>query len=189
VIGGDDDSRGAIINSAPVSVSSVSGPAPDNALIQSLPVTVSIDSVLSGTILSSNPVSVIWQIVSVSTGTAVSSPVSIQWTAVTVSDAITVSLPVGVEICSNYPVRVVGTTTNYYSTLQAAYDSASDNETIQAQALTVFTENLNFNRNVSVTIKGGYNCDYSANTGKTELKGMMRISGGTLTIKDFILKK
>ncbi len=166
VIGGDESERGAVIESAPVSISI--GIVPSNTLINSQSVSVSMSSIPSNTLINS-------------------SPVSVQW--LEIANGITVSQQVSVDICSNYPARVVGTTTNYYSTLQAAYDSASDNETIQAQALTAFTENLNINRSVSVTIEGGYNCDYSSNTGNTELKGTMTISGGTLTIKDFILKK
>ncbi len=167
VVGGDESERGAVIESAPVSV--LFGSVPDSTVLHSSPVTVTFSgAVADGTVISSKPVSILWDIVSGGT---------------------VVSLPVGVEICSALSVRVVGTSTNYYSTLQSAYDSALDNETIQAQALTVFTENLNVNRNVSVTIEGGYNCDYSAKTGNTELKGTMTISGGTVKVKNFILKK
>ncbi|HDH11382.1 MAG TPA: hypothetical protein ENG83_04150 [Nitrospirae bacterium] len=61
-----------------------------------------------------------------------------------------------------------------------------DGDTIQAQALT-FTENLNFNRNISVTLEGGYDCNYSAIIGNTTLNGNMTISNGTITTENLII--
>ncbi|MBI4654125.1 MAG: hypothetical protein HY752_03930 [Nitrospirae bacterium] len=184
VIGGDEDSRGALIEAKPVSVSI--GNVPSGTVISSMPVSVNIGYVPEGTVISSNPVSV--NIGYIPEGSIISSsPVSVQW--LEIANGIIVSQQVSIDICSDYPVRVVGTSTNYYSTLQAAYDAALDGETIQAQALTAFTENLVFGGTKSVTVEGGYNCDYTSNTGKTELKGTMRISGGTVKIKNFILKK
>ena len=161
VVGND-----SLIASAPVSV--LFGSVPDSTVLHSSPVTVTFSgAVADGTVLSSMPVSILWDIASGGT---------------------VVSLPVGVEICSALPVKVVGTSTNYYSTLQSAYNAALDGDTIQSQAIE-FTENLNINLNKSVILDGGYNCDYTSNTGNTELKGTMTISGGTVKVKNFILKK
>lgn len=165
VIGGDEDSRGALIEAKPVSVSI--GNVPSDTIISSMPVSVNIGYVPEGTVISSNPVSVQW---------------------LEIANGITVSQQVSVEICSALSVRVVGTSTNYYSTLQGAYDAALDEEIIQAPAV-IFTENLNINQNKTVTLEGGYDCDFTANTGNTELKGTMTISGGTVKVKNFILKK
>lgn len=93
-----------------------------------------------------------------------------------------------VQPCPNQPVRIAGTTPVYYPTLQAAYDAAADGAVIQSRNLQ-FTENLSVNRNVSVTLQGGYVCDYSATSGVTNLKGMITTSAGTLTIKDFVLQQ
>ena len=89
------------------------------------------------------------------------------------------------EASSSLPVRIGST---YYSSLQAAYDAAVNGATIQAQAV-VFTENLNINRNISITLQGGYNVDYTAIIGKTSLQGQMTVSNGTVTAKEFVLKK
>jgi hypothetical protein len=89
------------------------------------------------------------------------------------------------------PVRISGTTPRYFSTLQAAYSAAVAGEIIQCQSGTI-TENPVFNRNIAVTIDGGYSTDYSRTTGSTTaLKGMVQTlsGGGILTLKNFILNK
>ncbi len=42
------------------------------------------------------------------------------------------------------------------------------------------------NQNKSVTMEGGYNCDYTVQTGNTTLNGTMTTSDGTLTIGNFV---
>ena len=85
------------------------------------------------------------------------------------------------------PVRITGATSVYYSTLQAAYDTAVDGDVIQSQASN-FIENLNINRNISITLEGGYDCGYTAVTGETTLNGTMTISDGIVATGDFVLK-
>jgi len=76
----------------------------------------------------------------------------------------------------------------YYSTVQAAYNAASNGDTIKVTAKTI-TENLNINRNISVNLEGGYDKTHTNITGTTTLKGMIQTfsGGGTLTIKNFII--
>jgi subtilisin family serine protease len=91
--------------------------------------------------------------------------------------------------CQDQPVRIVRTDTAY-NTLQQAYDAAWDNDIIQAQALTLI-QNLNVNRNISVTLSGGYPCNYSTNTDSlTTLKGGISTSagGGVITLGNFLIK-
>ncbi len=57
-------------------------------------------------------------------------------------------------------------TSEYYYKLQTAYDSARDGDTIQSRAI-IFSEDLYINLNKSVTLEGGYDCNYTPNTGKT----------------------
>jgi YD repeat-containing protein len=85
-------------------------------------------------------------------------------------------------------IRIAGATPVYYATLQAAYDAAASGNTIQMRAVSR-TESLNVNRDITVSIEGGYNSDYSSITGMTTLLGSIRTytGGGTLTIKNFIL--
>jgi hypothetical protein len=79
-------------------------------------------------------------------------------------------------------IRIPGESQEYYSLLQDAYDNANEGDTIQCQDFS-FAENLNINRQISVTLEGGWrDCGYTNNTGKTILNGNMTISDGILTI-------
>jgi PKD repeat protein len=86
--------------------------------------------------------------------------------------------------CSNSPVRVGSV---YYSSLQVAYDAADNGTTIESQAFS-FTGDINIDRDISVTIEGGYNCEYTGNIGKTTLIGNMTTSQGTLTTENFVIE-
>lgn len=73
----------------------------------------------------------------------------------------------------------------YYTSLNYAYNAATDNDIILSQA-TVFTEDLFIDdiSNKSVTLNGGYDCDYNdPPNGITVLNGNMIISNGTLKIE------
>lgn len=94
------------------------------------------------------------------------------------------SITANFQLCYQ-PVRIAGTTPVYYTTLQSAYDAAVEGDTIQTRTV-VFSDNLNTNRNISITLQGGYNCNYSAVTGKTIFNGMMTVSDGVVTIGDYI---
>jgi hypothetical protein len=84
-------------------------------------------------------------------------------------------------------VRIAGATPVYYQSLQAAYDAAQNGDTIQSRAGTM-VENLAVNRSVTVTMEGGYDCEYTAKTGKTILAGNMDVTGGTIAVGDFSLE-
>jgi len=73
--------------------------------------------------------------------------------------------------------------TGTYTSLQAAYNDASNGGMIQGRDVTI-TENLNLNRPVTVTIQGGYNCDHSSVTGMTTITGNIIISEGKVTIEN-----
>lgn len=89
------------------------------------------------------------------------------------------------DTCSNLPVRIVGGSS--YLTLQSAYDAAYDGDIIQSQA-GYFIQNLDANRNISVTVDGGYDCSNTTKIGNTILKGNMTVSDGTVTIGSFELQ-
>jgi len=86
------------------------------------------------------------------------------------------------------PIRIAGATPQYFTTLQAAHDAAVNGDVIQVQATNI-TGNLNINKNIAITIEGGYSNDFLTITGMTTLKGMIQTftGGGTLTIKNFNL--
>jgi hypothetical protein len=75
-----------------------------------------------------------------------------------------------------------------YSSLQDAYNAAFIGATIKAQFVT-FAATLNINRPISVTVKGGYDCLYTANTGMTIIEGNMTVTDGViLNIENFIIE-
>lgn len=79
-----------------------------------------------------------------------------------------------------YPVRISGPA--YFNVIQSGYNAAADNEVVQIQALT-FSENLNLNRSITVTLKGGYDYNYTANASNTALLGTLTITQGTVVIE------
>lgn len=89
--------------------------------------------------------------------------------------------------CSNPPARIAGTE-SYFVTLQAAYDAAADGAIIQTQGQ-LFTENFTGNRNISVTIDGGYTCEYTANPDYTMLQGAQSITTGAVKMINFRVKQ
>jgi hypothetical protein len=98
----------------------------------------------------------------------------------------------GVNVCPNHAVNISGTT-NYYGSIQSAYLAANASNSLLVQAMTMI-ENLVLSRsNIPVSLKGGYNCTtydhtFGTNPGYTQLVGSMTISGGAVTVEDFIIK-
>ena len=86
--------------------------------------------------------------------------------------------------CASARLMRSGSVYGNYSTLQAAYDAAVDGDTIQSRAVT-FTENLTINK--SITLDGGYDCNFTSHTGTTVLSGGIDIISGTanVTIDNF----
>lgn len=103
------------------------------------------------------------------------------------SAALTKTDYITVIICPpNSTVRILRTPLTYYSSIYDAYIAASDGDTIQAQERT-YLESLSLYK--TITIDGGYTCDYSNKIGRTTLKGQVNINSGTVTIKDVVIDK
>jgi len=98
------------------------------------------------------------------------------------SDTETKTDYIDVFLCSYDPVRI---TAEYYVSIQEAYDHAFDGDMIQCQSL-VFAEDLSFDRDISVTVKGGYDCGYVTNQGDTRIKSMV-IGNGTISTEKLTL--
>jgi len=86
------------------------------------------------------------------------------------------------------PVRIAGVTPVYFFTLQSAYNAANDGQTIQSRDET-FIENININRNITLTFIGGFNCDFTASINKTTIIGNVNINNGKVTIENFNVQK
>jgi hypothetical protein len=87
--------------------------------------------------------------------------------------------------CAIGPVR--NSPTSYFDAIMTGYNVAVDGGMMQMQALS-FTENLNFNRSVAVTLQGGYDCGFSTNGGWTTLNSGMTVSAGSVTIDRLIVR-
>lgn len=90
-------------------------------------------------------------------------------------------------LCPNLPVRIEGAPPEYFVTLQAAHDATRGDSTIQSLS-DIFDEDLVINSDNSLSLKGGYTCDYSTHSGATVINGSVIISNGTVTLENFILK-
>lgn len=84
-------------------------------------------------------------------------------------------------------VRIAGFTPVYYQNIQAAYDLAEDGDVIETNAV-VLSGSLIANRMISITVTGGYDCNYEAVIGDTSISGDMTINGGAVTIEHIILE-
>lgn len=87
------------------------------------------------------------------------------------------------------PLLYIKKGSNYYSSLQAAFDAAMDQDIIQAQAQIFTINSLVFDKNgAQVTLEGGYDSTFTANTGFSLLHGMLTIGRGTLTIERMMIQ-
>jgi hypothetical protein len=85
------------------------------------------------------------------------------------------------------PVRAARPCHVYKPSIQAAYDMAEDLETIKTRDVS-FVGDLTFNRDISVSLKGGYDCEYRTNTARTLIVGTFTISAGTVTVENLTFK-
>jgi len=86
-----------------------------------------------------------------------------------------------------YHVRVDGNPNVFYPSIQNAFDIVSDDSVVRLQEFT-FTETLTLNQAVAVSLLGGYNADYSSQTGITTIKGTLTIAKGSLIISGVVIR-
>ena len=81
------------------------------------------------------------------------------------------------------PVRI-GTNPPAYTSLQGAYNAASDGSAISARSVT-FSEALVFDKNVGIDLKGGYGGNttgFDSVVGTSTIAGSLSVTGGTVNI-------
>jgi hypothetical protein len=88
--------------------------------------------------------------------------------------------------CANYPFNIGGTISSYAS-IHAAYEAMSSGDILLIHSLEN-TENLAFDIDKTVTLKGGYGCGFSSNPGYTRVKGSLTISSGKVTVENIKIK-
>lgn len=84
------------------------------------------------------------------------------------------------------PVRISGGAP--YEGLSLAYAAAANNAVIQARAISFDNGDLICDRLASVSFIGGYNADFSVNSGLTAVKGRLLIRKGTVRVGGLALK-
>jgi PKD repeat protein len=92
---------------------------------------------------------------------------------------------INASACANQPARIAGSG-SLFPNIQSACDNAGD-DTIEAQALD-FTGGLTLINSASVTLKGGFLCDYSANPMLSTINGPLTISGGPVSIDRIVVR-
>ena len=103
------------------------------------------------------------------------------------TSAVSKSNYITVNTCSQLPVRILRNPPVYYNLLQTAYSNAQNDETIQVQAIT-FTEEFDATLENTITIDGGYTCDYSTNPDMTLINGSASMSFGTTTMQNIAVQ-
>jgi uncharacterized repeat protein (TIGR01451 family) len=79
-------------------------------------------------------------------------------------------------------VRIKGPPEVPYGSIQSAYDNAQPNgDTIQARA-TTFMESVTFNRDINVSLEGGYDHGYGSRSSLTLIRGSLTIGLGVVTV-------
>jgi len=89
--------------------------------------------------------------------------------------------------CPNPLVRINDETTGYSFIRSTYVNVAADNDIMRLQGRT-FRENLILDKNINITLAGGYNCEFSSNAGYATLSGQVTISDGTVTMDRVIIK-
>jgi len=93
------------------------------------------------------------------------------------------------EACSTNPVNNLRSALTYAS-VQAAYDdlvNTLNGDTLQIVA-TSFSGGLILDRNISITLEGGCNCNFSAIVSHAFIQGMVTISDGEAIINGIIIQ-
>jgi hypothetical protein len=90
-------------------------------------------------------------------------------------------------LCLTRQVRISLPDPIYYSFIQEAYDAAFAADLIQVQALD-FTEDLVFDRDIAITLEGGYDCGYTVNSAETVIDGSLTVSNGEVDLKNIVIQ-
>lgn len=72
--------------------------------------------------------------------------------------------------------------------LQTAYNAAATGNTVMIKTVNLTSGTLNANRNITVTLQGGYNEAYTANCGTSSAQGGLTIASGTVIVDNLIIK-
>jgi len=86
--------------------------------------------------------------------------------------------------CDKLPVKMASA---YYTALLTPLSTAADGTTVQAMFFS-FAESLDFNREVSLTLDGGYGCDYATVLDYATINGTVTITSGSVTLSNIVVR-
>jgi PKD repeat protein len=86
--------------------------------------------------------------------------------------------------CANGQIHLA---TTYLTTLLEAYTNAASIDTIEMQAVD-FTEWMVFDKSKTITLKGGFNCNFSSTVDYTMLNGVQKIRSGKVIMERIKIK-
>ncbi len=101
------------------------------------------------------------------------------------TSAMAVTADVSLASCINMPVRIMNTM-SYYESIQAACSAAGSGYTVQMQAGD-FGEDLMLVNAWPAKLSGGYSCDYSTNSGFTNIHGTVILAGSAMTVDKIVI--
>jgi hypothetical protein len=107
-----------------------------------------------------------------------------------IDDIIVADAPVGCvpDTCIGHAVTIQEQPDYYATSISAAYGEAETGQTILIQKI-LFGEDLNLDKDIVITLKGGYNCAFSSNTTYSAISGKVTIGGaGKVTVENLIFK-
>jgi hypothetical protein len=109
-------------------------------------------------------------------------------TSYTFPTGITAPVTIAATFTAMLPVRIVGPPDKYFQTLSLACQSAipGSSITIDAQG-TPFTGDLNLSGAVNIIILGGYDNNFTTQSGMTTLKGALTVGNGSLVADRLII--
>lgn len=76
---------------------------------------------------------------------------------------------------------------NFYSTLSGAFIEAKNGDTILARTF-VFKEDLVLGQDITIMLEGGYDTSFMNNSDMSTLEGTLKVSRGTLKVKNLAIK-
>ena len=94
---------------------------------------------------------------------------------------------ISVGSCGSQPVNIDGTGLFSTSVQNTYQNDAISGDVILMHAVNFMT-NLDLQKNIIVTLQGGYGCDYTLNLGFTTISGLVTIRDGTVIMDQIILK-
>ena len=84
--------------------------------------------------------------------------------------------------CLNASVSIAGGTLVTYPDFSTAYAQVADSDVVRLQAVS-FSGDMILDRDVTLTLSGGYDCGYTGNPGSTTSAGKLRVTNGTVKVE------